>query len=263
MARQFVSALVVAHNEESQLAACLDTLDFADEIVVVLDKCTDGSEAIARRYTDRLISGSWPLEGPRRRAGINACTHAWVLEIDADERVTPELQAEILRFLAAPPHGYALVPIRNFIGGREIVHGWGAYNGVGAKPILFHKDAKDWGDQPVHPKIALRGTRTRFSSGLIHYVDTDFADTLQRLNRYTSAHALDLVESGNIGTLGGNLRRMVTRFVKAYVQRKGYKEGAAGLLLGIFAALYPLLSYLKAREILERRALDRTPGLNT
>lgn len=253
MARQFVSALVVAHNEESQLDACLATLAFADEITVVLDKCTDGSEAIARRYTDRIIAGSWPLEGPRRRAGIEACTHAWVLEIDADERVTPALQAEILQFLETPPYGYALVPIRNFIGGREIIHGWGAYNGVGAKPILFEKTAKDWGDQPVHPKIALRGTRTRFTEGLIHYVDKDFADTLQRLNRYTSAHALDLVESGEIGTLGGNLRRMLTRFFKAYVQRKGYKEGATGLLLGIFAALYPLLSYLKAREILERR----------
>lgn len=253
MARQPVSALVVVHNEEQHLDACLAPLGFADELVVVLDKCTDGSEAIARRYTDKIVTGAWPLEGPRRRAGIDACTHSWVLEIDADERVTPTLAAEILRFLDAPPQGYALVPIRNFIGGREIVHGWGAYNGVGAKPILFHKDAKDWGDQPVHPKITLRGTRTRFHAGLIHYVDQDFSDTLQRLNRYTSAHARDLVAGGDIGTLGGNLRRMFTRFLKAYVQRKGYREGAAGLLLGLFAALYPILSYLKARELLERQ----------
>ncbi len=253
MARQPVSALVVAHNEETQLDACLATLGFADEIIVVLDKCTDGSEAIARRHTDKIIIGSWPLEGPRRRAGIDACTHPWVLEIDADERVTPDLAAEILQFLEASPQGYALVPIRNFIGGREIIYGWGAYNGVGAKPILFQKEAKDWGDQPVHPKIVLRGTRTRFQAGLIHYVDQDFTDTLHRLNRYTSAHARDLVAGGNIGTLGGNLRRMITRFLKAYVQRKGYREGAAGLLLALFAGLYPILSYLKAREMQERQ----------
>ena len=84
-----LSALVVAHNEEAQLANCLETLEFANELVVVLDKCTDGSKAIAERYADRIIEGSWPIEADRQHAGIDTCSGDWILHIDADERVSP------------------------------------------------------------------------------------------------------------------------------------------------------------------------------
>ncbi len=90
-----LSALVVVHNEEAQLAECLETVQFADEIVVVLDRCTDGSKDIAQRYAAHIIEGGWELEGPRRNAGIKACTGDWILEVDADERVTARLAKEI------------------------------------------------------------------------------------------------------------------------------------------------------------------------
>ncbi len=79
-----LSALVVAHNEEAQLADCLECLGFADEIVVVLEKCTDGSAAVARRYTNTVIEGVWSIEGERRNLGIETCSGDWVLEVDAD-----------------------------------------------------------------------------------------------------------------------------------------------------------------------------------
>ena len=91
-----LSALVVAHNEEAQLAECLSRLDFADEIVVVLDRCTDRSHDIAREFADAIVEGVWEREGPRRNTGIAACHGEWIVEIDADERVSPEL-AEIGR----------------------------------------------------------------------------------------------------------------------------------------------------------------------
>jgi glycosyltransferase involved in cell wall biosynthesis len=243
-----LSALVVAHNESAQLADCLETLRFADELVVVLDNCTDGSAAIAHRFTDRVIEGAWPIEGPRRMAGIAACRGDWILEIDADERVPPALAAEIRQALVGAPFGYFKVPVANHVGGRWIRYGWGAYNGVGAKPMLFAKGAKQWGDQTVHPRIVLSGTARELTQPITHFLDRDFTDLIDRLNRYSSAHAHDLIESGDIGTLGANLRRVITRFWKSYVQRKGYREGATGLMLGLFSGLYPLLSYLKARE---------------
>ncbi|MDB4872972.1 MAG: glycosyltransferase family 2 protein, partial [Gemmatimonadales bacterium] len=95
-----LSALVVAHNEAAQLAECLERLRFADEIVVVLDRCTDGSREIAARFTDRLIEGGWEREGERRNTGIAACRHEWILEVDADERVPPALADEIRRTIA-------------------------------------------------------------------------------------------------------------------------------------------------------------------
>src|SRR5260221_3189554 len=114
--------------------------------------------------------------------------------------------------------------------------------------MLFAKGAKQWGDQTVHPRIVLSGTALELTQPITHFLDRDFTDLIDRLNRYSSAHAHDLIESGDIGTLGANLRRVVTRFWKSYVQRKGYREGATGLMLGLFSGLYPLLSYLKARE---------------
>ncbi len=244
--RPRLSALVVAHNEAAQLADCLATLGFADEIVVVLDRTTDASRSIAEAAGAIVIEGAWPIEGPRRMTGIEACTGAWIVEIDADERVPPALASEILSFLTTAARGYAIVPIANHVGGRLIRYGWGAYNGVAAKPILFARGTKLWGDQPVHPKIVLDGARQTLTQPLTHYVDRDLADMIDRLNRYTSANARQMQRSGEYGTLGGHVRRMATRFFKAYVQRRGYREGGIGLALGLFAALYPILSYLKA-----------------
>ena len=95
-----LSALVVARNEEEILHECLKRLRFADELVVVLDKCTDGSKAIAARFTDRLIEGSWDLEAERQHAGIAACGGDWIVHLDADERVPPALAAEIRAAIA-------------------------------------------------------------------------------------------------------------------------------------------------------------------
>ena len=90
-----LSALVVAHNEEKQLAQCLECLAFADELVVVLDKCTDGSDAIAALFTKNVIEGSWDIEGDRRNTGLDTCKGDWILEVDADERVKPQLPDQI------------------------------------------------------------------------------------------------------------------------------------------------------------------------
>ena len=101
--RPMLSALVVARNEERQLAACLETLRFADEIVVALDRSTDRSAEIARNFGARVVEGEWPLEGERRSAGVKACRGDWIIEVDADERVTPGLAEEVRRVIAATP----------------------------------------------------------------------------------------------------------------------------------------------------------------
>jgi glycosyltransferase involved in cell wall biosynthesis len=242
-----LSALVVAHDEAAQLAACLATLRFADEIVVVLDRTTDRSPAIAAEFNARVIEGSWHIEGERRSAGIEACRGEWILEVDADERVTPELAHEIQQHLPTARHGYFLVPFANHIGKRHVRWGWGAYNGVSMKPCLFAKGCKRWGSQRVHPKIDLSGHRYVLIKPMVHYVYKDVTDAIRRLNRYSSLNAEQMREDGRIGTLWPNLRRMVSRFWKSYVARRGYREGVYGLLLGLFSALYPILSYIKAR----------------
>ena len=242
-----LSALVVAHNEEARLADCLDRLGFADEIVVVLDRCDDGSRDIAARYTENLIEGAWEIEGPRRNAGIAACSGDWLLEVDADERVSMALAEEIRVVIVGAAPGYFLLPYDNYIGKRLVRHGWGASWGVSATVRLFSRGAKSWGNQRIHPKVTLKGARRWLKSPMEHYVDDDISDMIRRLDRYSSMRARDLRDSGQIGGLLNNVRRLISRFLKCYVMRKGYREGGYGFLIALFAGLYPLLSYLKAR----------------
>jgi glycosyltransferase involved in cell wall biosynthesis len=243
-----LSVLVVVHDEERQLAECLTCLGFADEIVIVLDRCNDRSREIALGFTQHLVEGAWEREGRRRHAGIDECRGGWILEVDADERVTPELAAEIRHVVETSPAAWHLVGVDNYIGPRLVRWGWGASFGRSAHAALFRKGAKRWGDQRVHPTVSLAGPQgATLSSRLVHYVDRDISEMLARLDRYTTARAHDLRESGDIGSYGRNLRRIVSRFCKCYIARRGYREGPWGFLIALCAALYPILSYLKAR----------------
>ncbi|HEV2303611.1 MAG TPA: glycosyltransferase family 2 protein [Stellaceae bacterium] len=243
-----LSALVVAHDEERQLAECLHCLSFADEIVVVLDRCADRSREVALEFTSCIVEGAWEREGPRRHAGIDACRGKWILEVDADERVPPALAEEIGRVVSSAAADWHLVPIDNYIGARLVRWGWGASFGRSAHAALYRKGAKRWGSERVHPAVSLSGKEgARLEGRLVHYVDRDISDMLRRLDRYTSARAQDLRDSGDIGSYRRNLRRIPSRFWKCYVGRKGYREGPYGFLIALCAALYPILSYLKAR----------------
>ena len=236
------------HDEEASLEACLERLKFADEIVLVLDRCGDGSKAIAERFTDRIIEGAWEIEGDRRNAAIAAATSPWILEVDADERVSAELAAEIVATIATSEQDWHHIPVDNYVGDQLIRYGWGASFGRSAYPGLFRKGAKTWGRQRVHPSLTFEGQQgAPLKNRLQHYVDRDISDMIRRLNSYSSARAADLRESGDIGSLVNNIRRVFSRFLKCYLSRKGYREGHYGVLIALCAGLFPLLSYLKAR----------------
>ncbi|MDA8232944.1 MAG: glycosyltransferase family 2 protein [Magnetospirillum sp.] len=244
-----LSALVVVHNEEERLPACLDRLGFADEIVVVLDKCTDGSRDIALRYGARIVEGRWDIEGDRRNTGIRACSGDWVLEVDADERVPAALAEEIRRVIATTRYDWHEILVDNYIGERRVRHGWGASYGKAAYPGLFRREAKTWGRDRVHPSLTWRGRKgPMLVNRLDHYVDRDISDMIRRLDAYSTAKARDLRDRGETwGSFASNLRRVVSRFFKCYVRRKGYREGGYGFVIAVCAALYPMLSHLKAK----------------
>lgn len=250
-----LSALVVAHNEEENLSACLATLSFADEIVVVLDRCTDQSRNIALVVGARLIEGAWDIEGPRRTAGQEACQGKWIFEVDADERVSDALAKEIKETLAMREKrdegpDWWRIPFDNYVGKRLVRQGWGAQFGVGAKAILYRRGIKSWGNQRVHPKVALGGTSGKtLENRMDHLVDKNISDMIQRLDRYTTAHALDMINEGDTSTYGKNVARIFGRFYKCFILRKGYNEGGIGLVIAIFAGLYPFLSYIKTEEL--------------
>lgn len=243
-----LSALVTARNEARRLGACLERLRFADEIVVVLDRCTDGSKAIALAHGARLVEGAWEREGERRNAGIAACAGDWVLEVDADEHVPEDLALEVRARAETSAFDWHEIPVDNYIGDRLVRWGWGASYGKAAYPGLFRKGVKSWGPERVHPSLRWSGRKgPMLRHRLRHDVDRNISDMIRRLDSYSTARARDLRDKGEIGTLPANVRRLFTRFFKCYVLRKGYREGGHGLLIALFAGLYPLLAHLKAR----------------
>ena len=251
-----LSALVCVHNEEQRLPACLAALSFCDEIVVVPDRCSDGTEAIARQYGAVVVSGIFPIEGPRKHAGIARCTGDWILELDADEGVTPAFAQEIRDTVErADAADWYQIPIDNYVGDQLVRHGWGGSFGTASAARLFRRGMKSWKAERVHPGAKLDGVSGgRLTQPLRHMVDEDIADMFARLGRYTALKAQDLADSGKIKSVGDDAFRGVRRFFKCYVSRKGYKEGELGFLIALMAALYPILSNLRAREILRTRA---------
>ena len=248
MRRLTISAVMCVRNEEAQLTDCLSRLGFADEIVIVLDRSRDGSKAIAQRFGARIVEGAFEREGERRHAGIDAAAGPWIFEIDADERVTPALAAELVQTAATSTADRHLIPVDNFIGTHLVRYGWGASFGKGAYAGLFRKGTKRWGNERVHPKLTLTGTAgERLHAPLLHYVDRNISEMIARLDHYSTLRARDLRESGlEHERFGKNISRIFGRFYKCYWRRKGYREGQWGFLIALMAGLYPILSYLKA-----------------
>lgn len=269
MAETTLSALVVVHDEEDILRDCLSRLRFADEIVVTLDRCTDRSKEIALDFTDRLLEGAWELEGDRRNAARAACRGDWILEVDADEWITPDLAAEIRALIAGTDADYFDIPVHNYVGGRHIKYGM-ASGGFGKESWLgglSRKGVKTWENKRIHPAAAYSGVKgPMLRQPVVHHIDRNISDMLMRLNRNTTGHAKDMCDRGDIGSFPNMLRKIFSRFYKCYVRRQAHREGGYGFVIALCTALEPMLSHLKARldemprRERERAAAERAQG---
>ncbi len=246
-----ISAVIVAHNEEKKIADCLRSLDFVDEIVVVLDKCTDNTKEIVQKFTNKIIEGSWNIEGARRNVALGAATNDWILEMDCDERVSKELASEILQAIKdSRPCAYR-VSFCNYVGTRHVKFGWMRILAPLKREILTYKGLKKYHeDKEIHPTSDLDAEIKFLKNPLIHLMDDDISDLLTRFNRFTTWRANDIVAKGNFKKAGliKGLFEFDLRFFKSFVIKKGYKEGRLGFLIATLAGLYPIVSYLKAKE---------------
>ena len=244
-----ISAVIVAHNEEKKISDCLRSLDFVDEIVVVLDKCTDRTKEIVLGFTDKIIEGSWSIEGARRNVALQNATGDWILEIDADERISPRLKLEILAIKNIAPCAF-VVPIDNYVGSRLVKYGWLRTLGVLQRQTIHYIGSKIYDeDKEIHPTCTLKTEIKFMKNPIIHLVDDNIADMLARFNRYTNWKANDMIAKKKIR--GGFLYLIFAaklRFLKSFIVKKGYKEGLLGVLIALLACLYPIVSYLKAKE---------------
>jgi glycosyltransferase involved in cell wall biosynthesis len=242
-----LSAVLCVHNEERRLGRCLEALGFADEIVLVLDRCTDRTRQIGEAHGAVMISGVFPLEGARRAIGQQAASGDWILEVDADEIIGADLAAEVLGGLDDHRVAWRKVPVDNYVGERVIRHGWGGAFGTTLAARLYRRGAKRWGDERVHPSVIFDGAEgPRLKAAIRHQFGDNVSDVFRRLDRYTDLKAQDLREHGGKTGAWDNVRRGAQRFLKCYLKRGGWREGGWGLLISMMAGLYPLISALRA-----------------
>jgi glycosyltransferase involved in cell wall biosynthesis len=245
-ARARLSVVVVTRNEEERLRACLESVAWADEIVVVDAESDDKTVAIAREFTDHVVIRPWPGYAVQKNTGLDLATSPWVLSLDADEVVGAELRAEIMAVLAAdgPADGYS-VPRRNIFWGRWVRHG-GLYPDWQLR--LFRRGRGRFVARAVHESVAVDGRVERLTGHLEHRSYRDISDFLTRADRYSTLAADEAVAQGRRARLGDLLLRPLGRFVGMYVLGRGFLDGWRGFLLASLYAYYVLIRSAKIRE---------------
>lgn len=250
-----LSALICVQNQDAQLSECLRKLSFCDEVVVVADRCTDRSQDVARRQGAIVIDGIFPLENQRKSAGVEACSGDWILEIDPDELVDAALAWEIRAVLQMRPAGdwYAL-PIDNYVGESRIRDGWAGGLSTRAEPRLYRRGLKTWEPRRVNAAVTMGGRSGGALKGAVRRsLGRDTGGLVERLNRLTGLVAEDLADSGRAANVAKGLCAGAATFMRGYVAQGGWREGRLGLLVAMLSAIFPVLSQIRAGEVLAAR----------
>jgi len=241
-----LSVTIIAWNEEERLRACLESVAWADEIVVVDAESTDKTAALAREFTDRVWVRPWPGFAAQKNFALEHVTGDWVLSLDADERVTPELAARIRRVLSAdgPADGYS-VPRRNIFWGVWVRHG-GLYPDDQLR--LFRRGIGRFVDDAVHESVRVDGRVDRLDEALLHQSYRDLEDFVRRSNRYSTLAAQDWLKRGRRVSLSALIMKPLGRFLSMYIVQRGFLDGWRGLVLAVLYAEYVFLRMAKAWE---------------
>lgn len=239
-----ISACIITYNEEDRLPACLATLSWCNEILVVDSHSTDATRNLAKAAGARVIERDWPGHVAQKEFAIRAASHDWVLCIDADERVSDALAHEIdvARASAfAGATGYRTPRVSNYLG-AWIRHGsWYPDR----KLRLFDRRHGRWGGRDPHDRVELEGNVSDLTGELEHFPYRDLKDHLRTIDRYSSTMAEGLHRDGKRAHLHDLLFRPMIRFFIFYVARRGFLAGWRGLLLAVLAAHYVRLRYSK------------------
>jgi glycosyltransferase involved in cell wall biosynthesis len=259
-----VSAVLITYNTGEQLAPCLRSLAFVDEIVVVDSGSDDATREVARQHGARVVEEAWRGFGPQKRFAVSLAKHDWVLCIDADEEVSGELAAAIAEVLARPQHIAYRMPRSNRFMGRYLRHGEGFPDW---SLRLFDRRHAQWSDDAVHEKVVTSGSVGRLSERavLMHHSAESLASYLDKQNRYTSLQADALYRAGERANVWRLLLSPALRFLKFYVIRLGFLDGLAGLVhiaIGCFNS-FAKYAKLRALQIQHQGSASRDPSNDT
>jgi len=241
-----ISVVVITKNEEANISECLKSAQWADEIIVVDDESQDKTAGLARQFTDKIFVRKMENEGRHRNWAYGNATGDWILSLDADERVSEKLAKEIREVLREKEgySGYA-IPIRTYIGKRWIRYG-GWY--PAGKLRLFKKGAFRYEEAEVHPRIFLEGKSRLLKADIIHYGYRDFHHFISALNSQTTKEAEKWSREKREISFLTLCRKMLDRFLRRFLMKKGYRDGFMGVVIAFSDSLYQFFSYAKYWE---------------
>jgi glycosyltransferase involved in cell wall biosynthesis len=238
-----LSAIVITRNEAANIGDCLDSVAFCDERIVVDCGSSDGTVDIAKAKGARVEFHEWRGFGPQKNYALSLATGEWVLSIDADERATPKLAGAIKAALADTSADGWELPRRSSFCGRELRHsGWSPDYVL----RLFRRGKAKFDDALVHERVICDGPVKRLDQPLLHYPVLSLEDALSRMDRYSTASAEALVASGRKVSFLAGIGHGFYSFLRAYVLRLGFLDGAEGFLLAVANAEGSYYRYMKA-----------------
>lgn len=250
-----VSACVIAFNEEQKLRACLESVAFCSEVVLVDSHSTDRTREIAAELGARVIERDWPGHIAQKNFAIDQASHEWVLCLDADERVTPELAASIQRVMADPQADGYEVARRNVYLGRWIKHG-GWY--PDRKLRLFRRAKGRWGGTNPHDHVTVEGRVARLEGDLEHTSYDSIQDHLKTIDYFSSIAAGEKLRRGQRAIGLQLLLNPPWKFLKMFLLQGGILDGWRGLIVAALGAFYVFLRYAKLWELIHVQG--RAPG---
>ena len=244
-----LTVIVITYNEEENIRACLESVKWADEIVILDSYSNDNTVKICKEYTEKIFFNEWLGFGKQKNLCIEKANFDWILNLDADERIASEMKEEIINVLNQENiyDGY-YIAIKNFFDKKWIRYG-GWYPDYNLR--LFKKDKGRFKEREVHEKVSLNGKTGYLKNPLEHHTYKNISDFLKRMNKYSTLSAEELYKNHKkVGYLDMLLRPPFT-FFKMYILKRGFLDGYLGFLLALLYSFYTFSKYTKLKELYE------------
>lgn len=241
-----ISATIITLNEEKNIGACLDSLFWADEIVVLDSTSNDRTVEIARKYTDKVFIEPWTGQGTHKNRATDLAQGPWIFSIDADERTTPELVKEIRVAVDKATHDAYALRRKNFYRGRWIRHsGWWPDWVI----RLFRKGEARFNDRVIHEALVVEGAIGKLKQPLLHYSFEDVGSFIERASRYATHLAKMMYRDGKRSSLLTALTHASFECLNTFLFRRGFLDGGTGILIAISNGVGTFYKYMILREI--------------
>jgi glycosyltransferase involved in cell wall biosynthesis len=240
-----ISVIVITKDEEKNISDCLKSVQWADEIIVVDSESSDRTVELAKEFTDKVFTRKWEGYVFQKKYALSLANNEWVLSLDADERITPELHIEILNLPQDRFDGYK-IRRKNFLYKKEITScGWGKDYQL----RLFRKNKTDLNERLVHEKFIVNGEVGVLDQPMLHFTFDSFSDYLSKINYYTSLKPTELFyKKRNIhGWI--IFIHTISSFFTFFIMKRGFKDGVYGLIISILHSISTAMNYLKLWEL--------------